>query len=139
MTLKLKRAEGAKGYEHDVTFEPAGISPRHDRISTAEEWVDAQLDGFATRVTWALNRKFLRTYCARPQYTVEEAAHCFMAGQKPPAAMAVLTGALGDRADSALELLRPAPPAPEARKTAPTRPAPRAQSSPADDEDPIVQ
>ena len=139
VTLKLKRAEGVKGYEHDVSFEPAGISPRHDRVSTTEEWVDAQLDGFATRVTWALNRKFLKTYCARPQYTVEEAAHCFMVGQKPPAAMAVLTGALGDKVESALEILRPTPPPPEARKTAPTRPAPKTQSVPADDEDPIVQ
>ena len=139
MTLKLKRAEGVKGYEHDVSFEPAGISPRHDRISTAEEWVDAQLDAFATRVTWALNRKFLKTYCARPQYTVEEAAHCFMAGQKPPAAMAVLTGALGDKAESALEILRPTPPAPEAREPAPTKTAPKTQAGHADDEDPIVQ
>jgi hypothetical protein len=32
-----------------------------------EEWVDTQLDAFATRVTWALNRKFLKTCCARPQ------------------------------------------------------------------------
>jgi hypothetical protein len=139
VTLKLKRAEGVKGYDHDVSFEPAGIFPRHDRILTVEEWVDAQLDSFATRVTWALNRKFLKTYCARPQYTVEEAAHCFMVGQKPPAAMAVLTGALGDQAESALEILRPPPPAPEARKTAPTKPAPRTQAGPTDDEDPIVQ
>ena len=27
VTLRLKRAEGVKGYEHDVSFEPAGISP----------------------------------------------------------------------------------------------------------------
>ena len=140
VTLRLKRAEGVKGYEHDVSFEPAAISPRHDWISTAEEWVDAQLDGFATRVTWALNRKFLKTYCARPQYTVEEAAHCFMAGQQPPAAMAAPSDALGDKAESALEILRPTPPAPEARKTAPTKPAPRTRyRAPLDDEDPIVQ
>jgi hypothetical protein len=143
VTLNLKRAEDVKGYEHDVTFEPAAIVPRCDRIPTAPEWVDGQLDRFATRVTWALNRKFLKTYCARSQYTVEEAARCLFVGQKPPAAMAVLTGALGDSAESAMEILTPSPPAPaehsEGRRKSPPKKAPVAQTGSADDEDPIVQ
>jgi hypothetical protein len=143
VTRKLKRAEDVKGYEHDVTFEPAAIFPRRDRISTAPEWVDAQLDRFATRVTWALNRKFLKTYCARSQYTVEEAARCLVVGQKPPAAMAVLTGALGDRAESAMEILTPSPPASAEHEKSPSKTPPKkapvAQTGSADDEDPIVQ
>ena len=139
MSLRLKRVQDVKGYEHDVTFEPAEISPRRDHVDSQEEWVDSQLDGFATRVTWALNRKFLKTFCARARYTPEEAARCLLAGQKPPAVMAVLTEALGDSAESALEILRPPVPEPPAPKSVAVKASPKGQSGAADDEDPIVQ
>jgi len=147
VTLKLKRVEDTKGYEHEVTFEPAGISPRRDRVLTADEWVNTQLDGFATRVTWALNRRFVRTWCERPQYSVEEAARCLVAGLKPPAALAVVTAALGENAEAAIALLGPPPP-PENQRQARAKPVPARQRPAAaqehssahaqDDEDPIV-
>jgi hypothetical protein len=145
VSLRLKRVQDVKGYEHDVTFEPAAISPRRDHVDSQDEWVDSQLDGFTTRVTWALNRKFLKTFCARARYTPEEAARCLFAGQKPPAVMAVVTEALGDSAESALEILRPPPPEPPAPKSVAVKTSlqgqdgQRGQSGAADDEDPIVQ
>ena len=141
VTLKLQRAGHEKGYEHDVTFEPAGIAPRHDHVPSAEEWVNSQLDGFATRVTWALNRKFVRAACERERYSIDEAARCLVAGVKPAPAIATLTEALGESAELVMTLLHPAPvevlAEKPARTKAPTPPAKRAGASD-DDEDPIV-
>ncbi len=139
VTLRLKKVEDEKGYEHDVTFEPAGISPQRDRVPSADEWIRSKLDGFATRVTWALNRQFVRTLCDRAQYSVEEAARCLVAGLKPTAALSTLTAALGENAESVMPLLRPIPPervepTPAQAKARPPRPA----AVTADDEDPIV-
>jgi hypothetical protein len=141
VTLKLQRAGHEKGYEHDATFEPAGISPRRDHVPSAEEWVNSQLDGFATRVTWALNRKFVRAACERARYSVDEAARCLVAGVKPAAAIATLTEALGENAELVMTLLHPAPvevlAEKPARTKAPTPPRPHPGAA-GDDEDPIV-
>jgi hypothetical protein len=57
--------------------------------------------------------------------------------------MAMLTGTLGDRAESAMQILTPSPPAPaehsEEHRKSPSKKAPVLQTGSAADEDPIVQ
>jgi hypothetical protein len=142
VTFSLRHTENLKAYDHDVTFEKAGIRPVHDRVPTSAAWLDGQLDRMSTRVVTALNRRFVSLHCARQSYDLDEAARCLAIGQRPPAALAVVTDALGDDAERALPILRPAPPPvkPAApAKAAPRKPAPRAAAGAQDDENPVIE
>ena len=141
LTVSVRRAQGIKGYDHDVTFEPAGIVPRHDHVPSAAEWFDDQVESMSLKMIWALNRKFIDAHCKRAAFAVDEAARCLAVGQQPPGALAALAAAIGESAEPLVPILRPAPKAePEApaRKPARTNARPKASGGATDDEDPII-
>ena len=141
LTVSVRRAQGIKGYDHDMTFEPAGIVPRHDHVPSAAEWFDDQVESMSLKMVWALNRKFIDAHCKRASFDVDEAARCLVVGQQPPGALAALAAAIGENAESLVAILRPAPkPEPDApaKKPARTKARPKASGGATDDEDPII-
>ena len=141
LTLNIRRAQGIKGYDHDVTFAPAGISPRHDQVPSAAQWFSDQVDGMSGNAIWALNRKFIAAFCKRESFAPDDAIRCLVAGQQPPGALAAVAQAIGEGAEPLVPILRPAPPPePEApaKKPARAKPAPKAPSGATDDEDPTI-
>lgn len=141
VTFSLRRTDNLKAREHDVTFEKAGIVPVHERLPSTEAWLDAQLERMSKGVLTVLNRRFIALHCSKASYDLDEAARCLIAGQKPSPAVAVVSEALGEDADRAAAILRPAPPSPP-KAAAPARPGPR-KASPRpsgaqDDENPVI-
>ena len=139
VTLEIRRAQGIKGYDHDVTFEPAEITPRHDDVPTSQQWFDSQIASMWGKAVWALNRKFIGAYCKRESFSADEAVRCVAAGQQPPGVMAALAQAIGEDAGSLVPLLQPPPPPKEeAPAKKPARPAQKASSGAVDDEEPVI-
>jgi hypothetical protein len=141
LTVNVRRGQGIKGYDHDVIFEPAGIVPRHDRVPSAAEWFDDQVESMSRKMVWALNRKFIDAHCKRASFEVNEAVRCLAVGQQAPGALAALANAIGEGAEPLVPILRPAPkPEPEAptKKPAPAKVRPKVSSGATDDEDPII-
>jgi hypothetical protein len=139
VSLAMRRAQGIKGYQHDVTFEPGGIVPRHDDLPSARQWFQEQVAAMWGKAVWALNRKFIDAHCKRESYAPDEAVRCVVAGQQPTAALAALTQAIGEDARPLVPILQPPPPPkPEAPAKIPTR-ARKAQSGAVDDEDPVIE
>jgi len=138
VAFELRHVDNIKAYDHDVTFEKAGISPTHDHLPSSATWLESQLDRMSTRVVATLNRRYAALYCAQPAYSLDDAARCLMAGQKPAAAWKLMDDALGGEAERALPILRPPPPALAATKPARAKPPRPAQTRPQDAEDPVI-
>ena len=140
VTLDIRRAQGIKGYVHDVTFEPAGITPRHDDVPTGQQWFNAQVDSLWGKAVWALNRKFIAAYCKRESFSADEAVRCVAAGQQPAGVMTGLAAAIGEDAGPLVPLLQPPPPPKEeAPVRKPAAPARKGSTGATDDEDPIIE
>jgi len=143
VTLEIRRGQGVKGYTHDVTFEPANITPVHDEVPSGEQWFHTQVASMWGKAVWALNRKFIAAHCKRESYAPDDAVRCAAAGQQPPAVMAALAQAIGEDAGPLVPILQPPPPppkpeAPPARR-AHAAPARKASSGAVDDEDPVIE
>lgn len=139
VSLAMRRAQGIKGYEHDVTFEPAALVPRHDDLPTAQQWFQQQIAAMWGKAVWALNRKFIDAHCKRESYGPDEAVRCVAAGQQPAAALAALAQAIGEDARPLVPILQPPPPP---KSEAPVKIPARArakQSGAVDDEDPVIE
>jgi hypothetical protein len=136
VTFTLQRAENLRGYEHDASFAPAGVAPRHDPVPAPAQWLDGQLERMSTKVVALLNRKFVSTYCAPSTVTLEEASHCVASGQRAPAAVAVVARTFGEDADQLLAVLRPPPPPTAARPGG--APPPKAKARAEDDDNTII-
>ena len=138
VAFELRHVDNIKAYDHDVTFEKAGISPTHDHLPSGVSWLESQLDRMSTRVVAALNHRYVASYCAQLAYSLDDAARCLMAGQKPAAAWKLIDDGLGGEAERALPILRPPPPAPAAIKPTRARPPRPAQTRPQDAEDTVI-
>jgi hypothetical protein len=141
--VNLRREENLKAYEHDVTFEPAGIFPRHDSIPSGEAWLPMQLDRARPLALRTLNRQFLATFCGRRTYELEDAARCLVVGPNAAATKTVAATIGDDEQRLTAILVPPPPPAPKENEPA-ARPAPRrrarpAQSGATDEENPTVE
>jgi hypothetical protein len=129
VVVELRRTENLKAYDHDVTFEPAGVSPRHDTVPSSEAWLGAQITRSARPAVDALNRKFIATFCAAGRYAVEDAARCVAAGVAPDGALTALATAVGEDAPRLVAAVTPpaqiSPPAPRAAPRRRPRPKQR--------------
>jgi hypothetical protein len=143
VTLEIRRAQGVKGYTHDVTFEPANITPVHDEVPSGQQWFQMQVASMWGKAVWALNRKFIAAHCKRESYGPDDAVRCAAAGQQAPGVMAALAEAIGEDAGPLVPILQPPPPPPKPeappRRPARAAPARKASSGAVDDEDPVIE
>lgn len=135
----LRQAATVKTYDHDVTFEPAGIAPRHDAPPSADDWLLRELDRVGPAALKTLDRRFLSTFCARPAFELEDAARCLVV-RPHKAALAAIAGTIGEDAERLAAVLGPPPPPRPLKQAAATPPRPRrgpaASSGATDDEEP---
>lgn len=64
------------GWYHDVTFAPAGITPKRPGLPAHETWVDLQLQKLGTSTAAALAQHWASRFCRADTYSMEEAARC---------------------------------------------------------------
>lgn len=106
MVLKGGGSASRKGYDHDVTFAPAGVHPQHDVLMTHDGWFLVQLGEMEKTFQEASAQHWKRTYCQSPSFTEEEAARCAWerTGGYPPGVRAALAKVYGADVDAALKL-----------------------------------
>lgn len=90
------QSESLHGRDHNVTFEPANVHPVHQRVPSADAWLELAFGPFATSLRDSLNARWTSTFCKAGGYTLNDAARCAMAGAVPTAALPVLESALAD-------------------------------------------
>ena len=84
------------GVDHDVTIEPAGISPQRANLPSHEDFATQIESALAQRMIDVLDAEYGRKFCSRALYTLEQAAECAFTSTKVPArAIATLREALG--------------------------------------------
>ncbi|WP_021781012.1 hypothetical protein [Myxococcus hansupus] len=72
------------GYEHDVTFHEANVSPERPSFTSAEAWLDTKVAALETTFSERLVAYWLESYCSSPSLTLDEAARCVRAGDATP-------------------------------------------------------
>jgi hypothetical protein len=92
---------------HDVTFEPAGVTPSRVSLMTETEWFDRQLESLAATFQSAATQHWQRSFCREAPLGAEAAARCAHGGGAlPAAAKDGLTIAFGPESDAVLGLPR---------------------------------
>ena len=103
ITFETKDRDHRVGYDHDVTYEPAGVSPSRANLPTDDEWFDHVLAGFEAALAAELSSQWSSTYCREHDYTLETAARCAYGATPPSAARAVLAESFGNELGFVLE------------------------------------
>lgn len=102
--------EDAKtGYEHDIEFPPAGVSPERPALPSALAFREAQRTRMRDAVLRALDNGWRQMFCSEAVATLEEAARCARVRPKPaPNAIRTHVAALfGEDPERVLALPRP--------------------------------
>jgi hypothetical protein len=88
------------GYDHDVTIEPAGVSPSRANLSSKDEFAEREHAKLADQLVEKLDAAYVQRFCGLPAFTLEQAAECAYAGAQhlSPAAQSVLATVLGGEA-----------------------------------------
>lgn len=90
------------GYDHDETFEPAGLRPGRANLMTPDAWFAYVAAGLSEKLRDQLSARWLSSFCRLPQYSAETAARCARGAAPPPAARAALFAAFGNDLDRVL-------------------------------------
>lgn len=96
------------GYDHDVTIEPAGVSPSRANLSSHEEYAARVAASLADRLVEQLDAAYVQRFCGLPSFTLEQAAECAYAGAEhvPAAAQTTLAQVLGGEAPFLAKITR---------------------------------
>jgi hypothetical protein len=73
-----------QAYEHDVSFDPAGVSPQRASLTQAHVWFEQKVQGLARSFAAQLLAHWRESHCSGPMLTLEEAARCARAGAGLP-------------------------------------------------------
>lgn len=99
LTASLQDQFSESGYEHDVTFHDANVSPQHVSFTPPQAWLEQRLEGMGRLFSQRLVEHWRQSYCATPALTLDDAARCARAGAAlPTPAYRVLSEVLGDDA-----------------------------------------
>ena len=81
-----------RGYDHDVTFAPAGVAPQRPDLLSQGQLVDREQGKLAAAMRAALDARFVAQFCAEASFTAETAARCLYGdpSHPPPGARAAL-------------------------------------------------
>jgi hypothetical protein len=84
------------GLLHNDSFGPANLSPSKPKLWSHQEWFVAQVWDLRQRLDTALQERWKRRFCNKPQFTLEQAARCaFRQREVPKPVREVLDEALG--------------------------------------------
>ncbi|MFP2907470.1 hypothetical protein ACLESD_20955 [Pyxidicoccus sp. 3LFB2] len=87
------------GYEHDVSFSDANVSPQRASFTPPQVWLESRVEEMGRRFSQQLVAHWRDSYCAPPMLTLDAAARCARAGTElPTPAYRVLSEVLGDDA-----------------------------------------
>ncbi|MDB4955931.1 MAG: putative lipoprotein [Myxococcales bacterium] len=86
-----------EGFDHDVTFEPAGVVPQRANLMTHAAFALREEVRLRDALRSGLDEQYAKLYCSASTYTLEQAAACAYLDPKrtPPAARAVLAATFG--------------------------------------------
>jgi hypothetical protein len=99
LAVKTERSMTAHGYDHNITFEPGGVTPQKFERPNKERWMDSELRGYEQAFYESLMARWQESFCKSPVYGREEAARCARGGlQLSPTARQALVDTLGDDA-----------------------------------------
>ncbi len=98
--------ETQRGLEHDTSFPPAGVTPSHTLLPTASAWLAGRTGALAGETGRTARDHWLRAFCARGAFALEEASRCAYGSPQslPSAARAALADAVGPDVDLTLRL-----------------------------------
>jgi hypothetical protein len=100
LTVPLERRELVQALRSDVTFLPAGIEPTTGRLPGADQWLNGTLGPVMEDIKRQLRQAWTARFCARDQFTVEEAARCLYGRTAVPAASEALRSVSGSEAEA---------------------------------------
>jgi hypothetical protein len=97
VTASVETATSESGYDHDVTIEPAGVSPSRANLTSHDQFAAHEAATLADRFVLQLDAAYARQFCGLPAFTLEQAAECAYAGAEhlPPAAQSALEHVFG--------------------------------------------
>jgi hypothetical protein len=99
VTAELARDDRQRGFDHDITFDPAGIVPERADLETRDQMVANERARLQQRFVAALDAKYAATYCSAARYDrLEAAAACAYLdlARAPAPVRARLRGVFGD-------------------------------------------
>ncbi len=74
-------ADHRSGYQHDVTFEPAGVRPQRPQFIPVEDWYRGNQNALVGRFRESLFESYRAKFCSVASPSLEEAARCARAGE----------------------------------------------------------
>ncbi|MCY1016558.1 hypothetical protein [Pyxidicoccus sp. MSG2] len=99
LTAVLQDQFSESGYEHDVSFSDANVSPQHVSFTPPHAWLEQRIAQLGRVFSQRLVEHWRESYCAPPTLTLDDAARCARAGAAlPTPAYRVLSEVLGDDA-----------------------------------------
>ncbi|MBZ4415021.1 hypothetical protein [Myxococcus sp. RHSTA-1-4] len=99
VTAVLEDQFSESGYEHDVTFHDAHVTPKRVSFTPPHAWADARVEAMGALFSKRLVEHWRESYCSTPALTLDDAARCARAGTTlPTPAYQVLSEILGDDA-----------------------------------------
>jgi hypothetical protein len=108
LVVTINHVENKRAYEHETSFPQANVYPQRANLPDINTWLTTFLGTKRTPMLRKLRTRWVKTYCAGPRFTPEEAARCLQAGQRLPAAEQALGQLFGaDTAAVVENLTRP--------------------------------
>jgi hypothetical protein len=92
----FRQSESLHGRDHNVTFEPANVHPVHQRVPSADAWLELAFAPFATNLRDSLNARWTSTFCQVGAFSLNAAARCLLAGVVSETALPVVESTLAD-------------------------------------------
>lgn len=105
-----QQTEARHGYQHEVTFAPAGVRPTSTSFGSPESWFAENLRRAANELGAGMRVGWRARFCRAKSYSPEEAARCARVAEAVPAeAISALRPRLGEDADQVPGLMATLP------------------------------
>lgn len=99
LTVVLQDQLSESGYEHDVSFSEAGVTPSRVAFTPPQAWVEQRVEALGHLFSKKLVEHWRQSYCSTAAATLEDAARCARSGAAlPTPAYQVLSEVFGDDA-----------------------------------------
>ena len=112
LELRVAHTDRQVGYDHDVTFEPAQVSPSRARLWSLDDWFNQLLARLATALPAQLTAHWSASFCRLPSFDPESAARCGYGAAVPAVARLALVPVFGNDVDRVLDQFARTPAAP---------------------------
>lgn len=109
LAVTVAGSDREQGYDHDVTFAPAGVAPSRAQLPSFDGWFEALLEKLAIDVPSALREHWRTAFCQAPSFGLESAARCAYGAALPPTGRAELATLFGQDVDRVIASFAGAP------------------------------